>query len=116
MDQRDAGNYEGAAWAAADVLPLVPGIEARGDYRDAQILWQIAFTLARGGKPAAAFPVMARAAGIAARLSFADPTGPEGGTLQLLQRDNIRYLLFIDIAWAAARGRTAEEMLVFSRY
>lgn len=116
MAERDAGNHEGAAWAAADLLPLVPTIEARGDYRDAQILWQIAYTLARGGRPAAAFPIMARAAGIAARLSFADPTGPEGGTLQLLQRDNIRYLLFIDIAWAAARGRTPEEMLVFSRY
>lgn len=116
MAERDAGNHEGAAFAAAGLLPLVPTLEARGEYRDAQILWQIAYTLARGGRPQAAFPIMARAAAIAARLSFADPTGPEGGTLQLLQRDNIRYLLFIDIAWAAARGRTPEEMLVFSRY
>lgn len=113
---RDAGNFEGAAWVLGRHLDLVPGLVARGGYKDAQILWQMAYTLARGGEPAAAFQVMSQAAALAARLSFADPTGPEGGTLQLLQRDNWRYLLFIDIAWAAASGKTPEEMMVFSRY
>jgi hypothetical protein len=116
MDQRDAGNHEGAAYAMAGELQYVPTLAERGSYSDAQILWQVAYTLARGGQPAEAFPIMTRAAAIAASLSFADPTGVDGGTLQLLQRDNIRYLLFIDIAWAAARGVTPEEMMVFSRY
>lgn len=116
MDERDAGNHEGAAHAMAGELQYVPTLADRGSYTDAQILWQVAYTLARGGQPAEAFPIMTRAAAIAASLSFADPTGVDGGTLQLLQRDNIRYLLFIDIAWAAARGVTPEEMMVFSRY
>jgi hypothetical protein len=116
IDQGDAGNHEGAAHAMAAQLQYVPTLAERGTYADAQILWQVAYTLARGGHPAEAFPIMTRAAAIAAALSFADPTGVDGGTLQLLQRDNVRYLLFIDIAWAAARGVTPEEMMVFSRY
>jgi hypothetical protein len=116
VDMRDAGNYDYAVWLLADEMRFVPTFAARGDYPSAQWLWQVAFTLAIGGEPGAAFAVMSRAAAIAARLSFADPTGEAGGSLQLLQRDNWRYLLFVDIAWAAAKGRPTEALLVVSDY
>lgn len=116
VDARDAGNHDYAVWLLADEMRFVPTFAARGDYPSAQWLWQVAFTLAIGGEPGAAFAVMSRAAAIAARLSFADPTGEAGGSLQLLQRDNWRYLLFVDIAWAAAKGRPTEALLVVSDY
>jgi hypothetical protein len=116
IDMRDAGNHDYAAWILADELRYVPTFAEEGDYQSAQWLWQVAFTLAIGGQPGAAFDVMSRAAAIAARLSFADPTGEAGGSLQLLQRDNWRYLLFVDIAWAAAKGRPTEALLVVSDY
>ncbi|MFE3838414.1 hypothetical protein [Pseudogemmobacter sonorensis] len=113
---RDEGNHEGAAWAMAQGLAYVPALAARGRYSDAQWLWQVAFTLALGGEPEAAFRVMSLASGLAVRLSFADPTGEAGGSLQLMRRDNWRYLLFVDIAWATAQGRAPEAMLVVSDY
>ncbi len=113
---RDDGHHEAAAWLLAEQLRYVPTIAAQGEYRSAQWLWQVAYTLAIGGEPGPAFAVMSRAAAIAARLSFADPTGEAGGSLQLLQRDNWRYLLFVDIAWAAATGRPTEALLVVSDY
>ena len=42
--------------------------------------------------------------------------GADGGTLQLLERDRWRYLLFVDIAWSAMSGQAPEDMLVVSRY
>ncbi|MBL4917132.1 hypothetical protein [Szabonella alba] len=116
LQTRDNGNHEAAAWLMADALRYVPTIAAEGHYTSAQWLWQAAFTLAIGGEPGAAFAVMSLAAAIAARLSFADPTGEARGSLQLLQRDNWRYLLFVDIAWAAAMGRPTEALLVVSDY
>ena len=116
IDMRDAGNHDYAAWILADELRYVPTFAEEGDYQSAQWLWQVAFTLAIGGQPGAAFEVMSRAAAIAAGLSFADPTGEAGGSLQLLQRDNWRYLLFVDIAWAAAKGRPTEALMVVSDY
>ena len=82
-------------------------------YVDAQTLWQMAFTFARAGDSEIAFDLMNRAARIAANLSY---EGAGEGTLQLLERDRWRYLLFIDIAWSAATGQTPEEMTVVSRY
>lgn len=113
---RDEGNPDGAAWLMAEELDFVPALVERGSYLDAQVLWQMAFTLAQGGAADAAFAVMTEAARIAARLSFEDPQGAEGGTLQLLHRDRYRYLLFVDIAWSAVTRRTPEEMLMIYDY
>jgi len=58
---------------------------------------------------------MKEAASIAARLSFADANDTDGGSLQLLRRDKFRYLLFVDIAWAAASGLPPDSMTGSSR-
>ena len=92
------------------------GAEANGSYTDAQTLWQMAFTFARVGETDIAFDLMNRAARIAATLSFEGAGGADGGTLQLLERDRWRYLLFVDIAWSAMSGQAPEDMLVVSRY
>jgi len=116
VDFRDYGNYEGAAYIMRYYASNVAYAESVGSYTDAQTLWQMAFTFARGTQQDIAFDLMSRAAKIASNLSFENATGPDGGSLQLLERDRWRYLLFIDIAWAAVTGKTPEEMLVVSRY
>lgn len=113
---RDLGAYEGAAEAAKAYIPFADQAADRGDYAAAQRVWQIAYTLARGGEAGEAFRLMNRAAGIAIRLSFAETSLTDGGSLQLLRRDKFRYLLFIDIAWTAVSGQGAERMTVSSRY
>ena len=112
---RDYGNYEGAAYLVSQIFDKIPERIASGTYRDAQRLWQYAFTLARVGEQSTAFEIMDAAARIAAELSFSDASGSGGGTLQLLARDKERYLLFIDIAWNALRGQTPQDMIVLSR-
>ncbi len=110
---RDRGNYQGAAAWMRDMAWVAQGAEQRGTYEDAQVLWQMAFTFARAGDTAIAFDLMDRAANIAARLSF---EGAGEGTLQLLERDRWRYLLFVDIAWGAVSGTVPDQMLVVSRH
>jgi len=116
IDLRDFGNYEAAARYMKNYRWVAVAAEAEGRYVDAQALWQMAFTFARVGETGIAFDLMNRAARIAARLSFEGAGGAGGGTLQLLERDRWRYLLFVDIAWAAASGQAPEDMLVVSRY
>ncbi|WP_238364582.1 hypothetical protein [Mesobacterium pallidum] len=116
IDFRDRGNYEAAAALMTGYRWVALGAEANGAYVDAQTLWQMAFTFARGGDTGVAFDLMNRAARIAATLSFEGAGGAGGGTLQLLERDRWRYLLFVDIAWARLSGQAPEEMLVVSRY
>ena len=113
LELRERGLYEGAAHILAAELPKVPVIEARGDYTDAQALWQMAFTFARAGRQALAFDLMDRAARIASRISF--ETADKDG-LELLERDRQRCLLFVDIAWGAATGQSPQNMSVLSRY
>jgi len=113
---RDRGNFEAAAQAMIDKRWVALGAEANGSYTDAQTLWQMAFTFARVGETDIAFDLMNRAARIAATLSFEGAGGADGGTLQLLERDRWRYLLFVDIAWSAMSGQAPEDMLVVSRY
>ncbi|WP_176527119.1 hypothetical protein, partial [Pelagimonas varians] len=113
FELRDTGNYQGAAVWMRDMAWVAQGADQSGSYLDAQTLWQMAFTFARAGDMARAFDLMDRAARIAARLSF---EGAGEGTLQLLERDRWRYLLFVDIAWGAVTGRVPEQMLVVSRY
>jgi hypothetical protein len=113
---RDAGNYEGAAHVLRNYARNVTYAEEHGAYVDAQTLWQMAFTFARAGDQAIAFDLMSRAARIASNRSFDEAGGADGGSLQLLERDRWRYLLFIDIAWGSVTGRTPEDMLVVSRY
>ncbi|WP_299922077.1 hypothetical protein [uncultured Pelagimonas sp.] len=110
---RDSGNYQGAAAWMRDMAWVAQGAEQSGTYGDAQVLWQMAFTFARAGETSIAFDLMDRAAHIAAALSF---EGASEGTLQLLERDRWRYLLFVDIAWAAMTGTPPDKMLVVSRY
>ncbi len=110
---RDSGNYQGAAAWMRDMAWVAQGAEQSGTYEDAQVLWQMAFTFARAGETSVAFDLMDRAAHIAATLSF---EGASEGTLQLLERDRWRYLLFVDIAWAAVTGTPPDKMLVVSRY
>lgn len=113
---RDWGNFEGAAWWMAKSLRYAPTMAANGEYGDSQALWQMAFTFARAGEQTVAFDLMSRAAKIASNLSFENADGPSGGSLQLLERDRVRYLLFIDIAWGAISGDRPQDMLVLSRY
>ena len=113
---RDEGHYEAAAWLAGQHLGLVTEWIERGRYSDSQNLWQFAYTLLRGGEPLLALEIMNRAAAIASSLSFENVEGAGGGTLQLLQRDRVRYLLFIDIAWNLVSGDEPVHTLVFSRY
>ena len=115
-EPRDFGAYEGAAAVATTYLQLAEDMIASATYTDAQRLWQIAYTLALGGETAQAFRLMKAAASIAARLSFAEANDTDGGSLQLLRRDKFRYLLFVDIAWAAATGTPPDTMSVSSRY
>ncbi|MEO8667923.1 MAG: hypothetical protein ABI399_05355, partial [Bauldia sp.] len=115
-DPRDFGAYEGAAAVARTYLPLAEQMIISATYVDAQRLWQIAYTLALGGDTRDAFRLMRQAASIAARLSFADANATDGGSLQLLRRDKFRYLLFVDIAWAAVTGAPPDSMSVSSRY
>ncbi|MEL7116841.1 MAG: hypothetical protein AAGP08_14890, partial [Pseudomonadota bacterium] len=116
IDARDDGNYQGAAQAMRRFRWLAMAAEANGSYTDAQTLWQMAYTFARVGETDIAFDLMNRAARIAANLSFEGAGGAGGGTLQLLERDRWRYLLFVDIAWAAASGQAPDQMTVVSRY
>ncbi len=113
IDLRDNGSYEVAALKLRDYRWLAMAAQDNRAYVDAQTLWQMAFTFARAGETGIAFDLMNRAARIAANLSY---EGAGEGTLQLLERDRWRYLLFIDIAWAAVSGQTPEEMTVVSRY
>ncbi|HMN86867.1 MAG TPA: hypothetical protein PKA74_12860, partial [Bauldia sp.] len=119
IDIRDYGAFEAAAEGARrmmrnyDVSGPVP---PRLGYRDAQILWQIAYTLARAGDGEEAFALMKAAAATAARISFEQAGGPGGGSLQLLRRDRFRYLLFVDIAWAWTTGVPPAGMTMSSRY
>ena len=116
IEARDAGAHEGAAEAALSYLEFAERMIAAGNYLDAQRLWQIAYTLARGGETKVSFRLMKEAASIAARLSFAAANDTDGGSLQLMRRDKFRYLLFVDIAWAAATGGSPHSMTVSSRY
>lgn len=116
IDWRDSGNYEGAAEYMKTKRDVAVMADANGTYLDAQTLWQMAFTFVRAGETEIAFDLMNRAARIAATLSFEGAGGAGGGTLQLLERDRWRYLLFVDIAWAALSGQSPEDMLVVSRY
>lgn len=119
LKYRDFGAYEGAAEGArliADQYEAGSGILSAATYRDAQYLWQVAFTLARGGDADRAFALMRTAASLAARLSFAEAGGADGGSLQLLRRDRYRYLLFVDIAWAWTTGIPPQRMSMSSRY
>lgn len=113
LEIRDTGNYQGAAVAMCNMGWLAQGAVLNGRYVDAQALWQMAFTFVRGGETAIAVDLMDRAAKIAATLSF---KGADQGMLQVLERDRWRYLLFVDIAWAALSGQTPDDMLVVSRY
>ena len=115
-DMRDKGNYEGAAEYMKTKRDVAVMADANGTYLDAQTLWQMAFTFVRAGETEIAFDLMNRAARIAATLSFEGAGGAGGGTLQLLERDRWRYLLFVDIAWAALSGQSPEDLLVVSRY
>ncbi len=116
IEMRDRGNYEGAAEYMKTKRDVAVMADANGTYLDAQTLWQMAFTFVRAGETEIAFDLMNRAARIAATLSFEGAGGAGGGTLQLLERDRWRYLLFVDIAWAALSGQSPEDMLVVSRY
>ena len=113
IDLRDKGSYEAAALKLRTFRWLAMAAQDNRAYVDAQTLWQMAFTFARAGDSDIAFDLMNRAARIAANLSY---EGAGEGTLQLLERDRWRYLLFIDIAWSAATGQTPEEMTVVVRY
>lgn len=113
---RDFGLFEAAALRMRGLSALARAAEINGSYTDAQTLWQMAFTFARVGEADIAFDLMNRAARLAANLSFEGAGGPNGGTLQLLERDRWRYLLFVDIAWAAVLGQAPETMSVVSRY
>jgi len=116
FDLRDRGNYQAAAYYLKSFRWVAVGAEATGTYLDSMTLWQMAFTFARVGETEIAFDLMNRAARIAATLSFEGAGGAGGGTLQWLERDRWRYLLFVDIAWAAVSGQAPEDMLVVSRY
>lgn len=116
IEFRDQGNYDGAARMLMDRRYVAVGAVDRGQYVDAQALWQMSLTFLRAGETGLAFKLMDKAARIAARLSVQGAGGAGGGTLQLLERDRWRYLLFVDIAWAAATGATPDKLLVVSRY
>ena len=116
IEIRDQGNYQAAAQYMSNYAWVAEAAEANGKYVDAQTLWQMAFTFARVGDTGPAFDLMNRAARIAATLSFAGAGGADGGTLQLLERDRWRYLLFVDIAWAAVSGQVPEDLSVVSTY
>lgn len=119
IDLRDYGAYEGAAEGArrmAREYDFTGADRLRLDYRDAQILWQIAYSLARGGEAQQAFSLMKTAAETAARISFETAGGANGGSLQLLRRDRYNYLLFVDIAWAWTTGVPPQSMTMSSRY
>ena len=118
INPRDVGAAEGAAQAVRafiDRTGITEQMLHRGSYRDAQHLWQVAYTLVRGGEYEGSFRLMKEAASIAARLSFADANDTDGGSLQLLRRDKFRYLLFVDIAWAATSGLPPDSMTGSSR-
>jgi hypothetical protein len=115
-DPRDYGAYEGAAAYAETYLAVAEDMIRSATYVDAQRLWQIAYTLALGGETQNSFRLMREAASIAARLSFAEANATDGGSMQLLRRDKFRYLLFVDIAWAAITGAPPDSMSVSSRY
>lgn len=116
INLRDSGYFEAAEMAMRGHSTLARAAEINGTYVDAQTLWQMAFTFARVGEANEAFDLMNRAARLAANLSFEGAGGANGGTLQLLERDRWRYLLFVDIAWAAVLGQAPETMSVVSRY
>jgi tetratricopeptide (TPR) repeat protein len=114
---RDLGGVDGAG-VIAEIAGASIDAEASGhpDYETAQTLWQVAYSLALAGRQAAAFQRMSRAAAIAVGRSFESVDDTDGGSLQLMRRDRWRYLLFVDIAWSAARGEPPTEMTVPSRY
>lgn len=114
---RDFGGVDGAG-AIAEIAGATIDAEASDhpDYETAQQLWQVAYSLALAGREAAAFQRMSRAAAIAVGRSFESVDDTDGGSLQLMRRDRWRYLLFVDIAWSAARGEPPAEMTVPSRY
>jgi hypothetical protein len=116
IDPRDFGADEGAAAAALDFLPRTEEWIEAGQYVHAQMLWQIAFTLARGGESTHAFRLMREAASIAIRHSFHDANDTDGGSLQLMRRDKFRFLLFVEIAWANVSGQPPASMSMSSRY
>lgn len=116
IELRDEGNYESAAQNLRGYSYIAKAAELNGAYVDAQALWQMDFTFARVGESKIAFDLMNLAARIAANLSFEGAGGADGGTLQLLERDRWRYLLFVDIPWAAVTGQAREDTLVVSRY
>ena len=113
---RDFGLREAASEIVGGFIPLANQIAASGTYRDAQTLWQIAYTMARGDDLASALRLMRQASDIALRLSLAEANEPDGGSLQLLRRDRFRYLLLIDILWGAATGQRQQHLLVSARY
>lgn len=115
-DLRDLGGIDGAGVLAEVVAAGVDRGEERPSYQTAQHLWQVAYALALSGRTGAAFERMKAAAAIAVRHSFETVDDTDGGSLQLLRRDRWRYLLFVDIAWAAAKNRPPSEMTVPSRY
>ncbi len=116
IELRDHGAFEAAACLAQGLAENAIAWAARGEYRDAQTLWQLAYTHARVGDTERAFALMQQAAGIAARRSFAAIESTSGGSLQLLKRDRWRYLLFLDIAWAARTGERPQSLSITSRY
>ncbi len=114
---RDLGGIDGGGVIAEIAATQLDGeTSERPSYRTAQDLWQIAYALALSGKAEPAFQRMTRAAAIAVRHSFESVDDTDGGSLQLMRRDRWRYLLFVDIAWSAAKKRPPEEMTVPARY
>lgn len=114
---RDFGGIDGAG-VIAEIAGATIDAEASDhpNYETAQNLWQVAYSLALAGRETAAFQRMSRAAAIAVGRSFESVDDTDGGSLQLMRRDRWRYLLFVDIAWSAARGEPPAEMTVPSRY
>ena len=117
LSLRDLGGVDGAG-AIAEIYGATIDAEVSDHpgYETAQHLWQVAYSLALAGRQAAAFERMSRAAAIAVARSFESVDDTDGGSLQLMRRDRWRYLLFVDIAWGAARGEAPSEMTVPSRY
>ena len=114
---RDLGGVDGAG-AIAEIhgATIDEEVSDHPGYETAQNLWQVAYSLALAGRQEAAFKRMSRAAAIAVARSFDSVDDTDGGSLQLMRRDRWRYLLFVDIAWGAARGEAPSEMTVPSRY
>lgn len=114
---RDLGGIDGGGVIAEIATGMLDEDRSeRPSYETAQTQWQIAYSLALAGKAEPAFAQMKSAAAIAVRHSFESVDDTDGGSLQLMRRDRWRYLLFVDIAWSAAKKRPPEEMTVPARY